>query len=271
MKISNLNLFFKDALKNLRRNATSSISTITTVMATLFVLGVFLLFMLNLKMGIIGVGTQAEIQVNLKHDIKTTDQQNIYNKIKAENSVTFFSFRNDTPGSASYIIEVNGPKDIPKIISQIKGLHGIDNINVVQTVQRNVPSIAEKIQWVGVILFPILMVASFFLIKNTIKLAIYPRRNEISIMQYIGATDRFIRWPFIFEGIIIGFLGAVSAVIAIFLFYSFIYRYYLEATLISFIYPSFILRTVSWSFILIGIILVVLGNLLVIRKYLIVK
>ncbi len=221
-------------------------------------------------MGIIGVGTQAEIQVNLKYNIKITDQQNIYNKIKAANSVTFFTFHNDTPLSAAYIIKVDGPNDIPKIISRIKGLQGINKINVVQTVQRNVSSIAEKIQWVGVILFPILMVASFFLIKNTIKLAMYPRRNEISIMQYIGATDWFIRWPFIFEGIIIGFLGAVLAVIAIYLFYSFIYRYYLATTLISFIDPSFIFTTISWSFILIGIILETIGSLLVIRKYLIV-
>jgi cell division transport system permease protein len=127
-------------------------------MSTLFVLGIFLLFMLNLKIGIIGVGTKAEIQVNLKYDIKITDQKNIYNKIKAANSVTFFTLRNDTPLSAAYIIEVNGPNAIPKIISQIKGLQGINKINVVQTV----PSIAETIQWVGVILFPILMVASFF-------------------------------------------------------------------------------------------------------------
>ncbi|SMC16913.1 cell division protein FtsX [Clostridium acidisoli DSM 12555] len=270
MRIITLNLFLKDALKNLKRNATSSISTITTVMATLFVLGIFLLFMLNLKMGVIGIGTQSEIQATLKYNIKITDQQNIYNKIKAENSVTFFTFRNDTPLSAAYIIKVNEPNDIPKIISRIKGLKGINKINVIQNVQRNVSSIAEKIQWVGVILFPILIIASFFLIKNTIKLAIYPRRNEISIMQQIGATDWFIIWPFIFYGIIIGFLGAVFAVIAIYLFYSFIYRYCLTTTHISFINPSFVLTTISWHFILIGIIIEVIGSIFVIKKYLIV-
>lgn len=270
MRISTINLFLKDALKNLRRNSTTSISTIITVMATLFVLEIFLLFMLNLKMGVIGIGTQSEIQVSLKYNIKITDQQNIYNKIKAENSVTFFTFRNDTPMSAAYIIKVNEPNDIPKIISRINGLKGINKINVVQNVQRNVSSIGEKIQWVGMILFPILMIASFFLIKNTIKLAIYPRRNEISIMQQIGATDRFIICPFIFYGIIIGFLGAVFAVIAIYVFYSFIYRYCLSATHISFINPSFVLTTISWSFILIGIIIEVIGSIFVIKKYLIV-
>jgi len=270
MSISTLNLFLKDALKNLRRNSTSSLSTITTVMATLFILGLFVLFILNLKMGIIGIYSQSEVRVTLKDDIKITDQQNIYNKIKASNSVTFFTFNNDTPLSAAYIIKVNGPDDIPKIISQIKGLQGINKINGGQNVPRKILGVAEMTQWIGVILCPILIVASFFLIKNTIKLAIYPRRNEINIMQYVGATDLFIRWSFIFEGMIIGFLGAVSAVIVIYLFYSFVYRYYLETMSISFIYPSFIFTTISWSFILIGIILDAIGSILVIRKYLIV-
>ncbi|WP_026884538.1 FtsX-like permease family protein [Clostridium akagii] len=269
MRISNLNLFLKDALKNLRRNSTSSISSITTVMSTLFVLGIFLLFILNVKMGIIGIETQSEIKATLKHDIKITDQQNIYNKIKGEDSVTFFTFHNEPPLSPAYMIKVNAPNDIPKIISQIKGLQGINKINVVQNVQRNVSSMASKIQFIGVILFPIILVASFFLIKNTIKLAIYPRRNEISLMQSVGATDWFIRWPFIFEGMIIGVLGAVSSVIAIYLFYSFIYRYFLVATLISFMHPSFIFTTMSWIFILIGITLDTIGSLLVVKKYLV--
>lgn len=270
MRISTLNLFLKDASRNLTRNSTTSIVSIAAVMSTLFLLGLFLLFILNVKMGIIGVYSQFEIRVTLKNDIKITEQQNIYNKIKASNGVTDITFENDTPLSASYIIKVNGPDDIPKIISQNKGLQGINEINGGQVVPRKILAIIGIIQWIGMILFIILMVASFFLIKNTIKLAIYPRRNEISIMQYVGATDWFIRWPFIFEGMIIGFLGAVSAVIVIHFLYSFVYRQVTpHLTFISFIDPSFIFTTISWSFILIGIILGALGSILVIRKFLI--
>jgi cell division transport system permease protein len=118
-----------------------------------------------------------------------------------------------------------------------------------------------------------LMGTTFFLIKGTIKLAIYPRLNEISIMQYLGATDWFIRWPFIFEGMITGFLGAVSAVMAIYFLYSFVYRQVSSsfATVsISCIHPSFIFTTISWSFILIGIILTTIGSILVVKKFLII-
>ncbi|AKN34116.1 cell division protein FtsX [Clostridium carboxidivorans P7] len=298
MRNNVLNLFLKDALKSFRRNYIISTSSIATVMSTLFILGIFLIFLLNVKSALIGIYSQFEIQVTLMDDIKITDQQNIYNKIKAAKGVTDITFgnkkqssenvkkkldnrnkslladfENDTPVSASYIIKVNRSEDIPKIISQTNGLQGINEINSKQSIPKKIFVIVKTLQWIGVVLFLILMVASSFLIKNTIKLAIYPRRNEIIIMQYVGATDWFIRWPFIFEGIIIGFLGAVSAVIVIYFLYSFVYRKvtpYLVMMSISFIDPSFILTTISWSFILIGIIMSVIGSILGIRKFLIV-
>ncbi|WP_253200434.1 FtsX-like permease family protein [Clostridium sp. CF012] len=273
MKISTLNLLLKDASKNLRNNATTSIASIASIMSTLFILGLFVLFMLNFKMGIIGIYTRFEVRVTLKDDIKIADQQNIRKKIEAANVVTYITFENNTPRSSSYIIKVNGPDDIPKMISQLNGLQGINKINGVQNFPRKILEIIKTIQWIGVILFLILMVVTFFLIKCTIKLTIYPRLNEISIMQYLGATDWFIRWRFIFEGMIIGFLGAVSAVIAIYFLYSFVYRQvnsYFATMFIIFIDPSFIFTTISWIFILIGIILTTIGSISVIKKFLIV-
>jgi len=273
MKISTLNLLSKDASRNLRRNATTSISSMASIMSTLFILGLFVLFMLNLRMGIIGIYTQYEVQVTLKDDIKITDQQNIYKKIQASNVVTDFTFENNIPLSSSYIIKVNGPNAIPKIISQFKGVQGINKINSGQNIPNNILGMIKLIQWLGVILSIILMVATFFLIKNTIKLAIYSRINEINMMQYLGATDWFIRRKFIFEGIITGFLGSVPAVIVLYFLYSFTYHQansYYATLFISFIKPSFIFTTISWSFILIGIILTTIGNIFVIKKLLIV-
>jgi len=271
MNISTLNLLSKDASKNLRNNATTSISAIISIMSTLFILGLFVLFMLNLRMGIIGIYSQYEVRLTLKDDIKITDQQNIYKKIQAS-KVTDVTFEDNTPLPASYIIIVNGPNDIPKIISQFKGVQGINKINSGQTIPHKILGMIKIIQWLGVILFLILMVATFFLIKNTIKLAIYPRINEINMMQYVGATDWYIRWKFIFEGIITGFLGSVSAVIVLYFLYIFAYRQansYYATLFISFIKPSFIFTTISWSFILIGIILTAIGNIFVIKKLLI--
>ncbi|MGH4049844.1 MAG: FtsX-like permease family protein [Clostridium sp.] len=271
MKISTLNLLSKDASKNLRNNATTSISSMTSIMSTLFILGLFVLFMLNLRMGIIGIYSQYEVRVTLKDDIKITEQQNINKKIYASNVVSNITFKNNTPLPASYILKVNGQNDIPKIISQFKGVQGIDKINSSQNIPNKILGMIKIIQWLGVILSLILMVATFFLIKNTIKLAIYSRINEINMMQYLGATDWFIRRKFIFEGIITGFLGSMSAVIALYFLYSFAYRQansYYATLFISFIKPSFIFTTISWRFIVIGIILTTIGNIFVIKKLL---
>jgi len=273
MNISTLNLLSKDASKNLRNNATTSISSMASIMSTLFILGLFVLFMLNLRMGIIGIYTQYEVRVTLTDDIKITDQQNIYKKIRASNVVSDFAFENNTPLPASYIIKVNGANAIPKIISEFKGEQGINKINSGQNIPNRILGMIKIVQWLGVILSLILMVATFFLIKNTIKLAIYPRINEINMMQYLGATDWFIKRKFIFEGIITGFLGSMSAIIVLYFLYSFTYgkaNSYYETLFISFINPSFIFTTMSWSFILIGIILTTIGNIVVIKKLLIV-
>ena len=168
---------------------------------------------------------------------------------------------------------MNGPNNIPKIISQLSKLQGINEIKGGQNVPIKTLALTKIIQFIGAILFLIIMAVSFFLIKNTIKLAIYPRHNEISIMQYVGVTDWFIKCPFILEGMIIGFLGSVSAVIIIYFLYSFIYKkvtLYSSTVFISFIDPSFILTTMSWSFILIEIILSTIGSTLVVKKFLII-
>ncbi|MGH4124221.1 MAG: FtsX-like permease family protein [Clostridium sp.] len=213
MRINTINLLFKDASKNISRNATISVASIATIMSTLFILGLFVLFMLNLKIVMIGV------------------------------------------------------------YSQFNGLQGIDKINSGQNIPKEFLVRIKIIQWLEVIIFPILIAVIFFLIKFAMKLAIYPRLKEISIMQYLGATDWFIRLPFIFEGMIIGFLGAVSGVIALYLLYVFVFRQitsYPATMLINFINPYFIFTTLSWSFILIGIILTTIASFLVIKKFLIV-
>ncbi len=298
MRISTLNLFVRDALKSLRRNTTISIASVATVMATLFVLGAFLLFLLDVKIAITGVDSQLEINVYLTNNIKITDQQNIYNKIKSASGVTSVTFKSkaqaladwkkelgsknqnliagmesDNPLPDAYVIKVNGPNDVPKIVSYIKGLPGIEQISDGQSYAQKLSIITGTIQWIGVVLFIILIAVSLFLISNTIRLTVYSRRREISIMKYIGATDWFIRWPFIFEGMIIGFMGAVLAVIAVYLLYNFVYDKMTSNSLtmfMTFIQPSFVLTTMSWGFVLVGIVIGAIGSTIVIRKFLLV-
>lgn len=207
MKIDTLNLFFKDALKNIKRNTTISIISISTIIITLFTLGLFLLLLLNVKVS----------------------------------------------------------------ISEINTVKKATDVNINQNISEELYQIVKTVGQVGLPLFLIFTAVTILLISNTIKLAAYSRREEISIMKYIGATDWFIRWPFIFDGMIIGFLGSLESIIAIYFLYSFAYKKatpYPGSLFISLIKPSFVLTTMSWIFILIGTIISALISMWSIRKFL---
>lgn len=298
MRISTIKLFLKDALNSLKRNATLSIASVATVMATLFILGVFLLTVLNVKIAISGVEAQLQIKVFLNDNIKIDQQQKIYDKINEQSGVASITFEskaqalenlkkqlgsknkdllagmesgNNLPNS--YIVKAKTADDIPKISNNIKNMAGIDQINDGSSAAKKVSIITKAIQWVGIILFAILIGVSLFLIANTIRLAVYSRRREIGIMKYIGATDWFIRWPFIFEGMIIGLLGAIFSVIILYYLYSFVYSWMSSSTvtmLMNFLSPSYALTSISWMFILLGMFIGALGSILAIRKFLVV-
>lgn len=299
MKINKLKLFFKDALKSIRRNITISIASISTLLVTLFILELFFLLLWNIKMEVAGVDPELQIHVFLKNNIKITQQQKIYNKIKSIKGVSNVTFRskkqaltylkkqlgdkvkyalNDSQNNNSflesyYIVKVNKSEDVPIISTQINGLKGIGEIDKNEALAEKTSLIIKAIKWIGVPLFVIFAAVSLFLISNTITLAIYSRREEISVMKCLGATDWFIRWPFIFQGMIIGFLGSAASVIAIFFLYSFLYRkvaFYSVEIFMNLVKPYFVLTAMSWCVMLIGTIIGAVISIFAIRKFLIV-
>ncbi len=115
----------------------------------------------------------------------------------------------------------------------------------------------------------ILIGVSLFLIGNTIKITVYSRKREIGIMKYIGATDWFIRWPFVFEGIIIGILGAIIAIVLLYYGYKAAYaKASVGLIFVSLLNPSVVLSSVLWIFVLVGIVIGAIGSILSIRKFL---
>lgn len=296
MEINKLKLFFKDALKGIRRNITTSIASISTLLVTLFILELFFLLLWNIKMEVAGVDPRLQIHVFLKSNIKITQQQKIYNKIKSVKGVSNITFRSKKQAStylkkqlgdkaeyalnnsrnnnslleSYYIVKVDKSENVPIISAQISGLKGIDEIDKNENLAKKISLIINGIKWIGVPLFVIFAVVSLFLISNAITLAIYSRREEISVMKCLGATDWFIRWPFIFQGMIIGFLGSAASVISIFFLYSFLYRevaFYSVEIFMNLVKPYFVLTTMSWGFMLIGTIIGAVISIFAMRKY----
>lgn len=127
----------------------------------------------------------------------------------------------------------------------------------------------KPFKWFGGIVLIIIQPLSLFLILNSFKISIFTRRSQIRIMQLIGASDWFIRWPLIIEGIIIGIVGAIIGSIALFYAYSFIYRKVLAfESRIILVQPILIIKIMLWRFGVIGAFIGPLGNIIVLRKFL---
>ncbi len=294
MRISTIKFFISESLKSLNRNKTISTASVATVAATLFILGVSILAMVNVNQGILQVQSKVEVDIYLKDNITSSQKKDLENKIKSNGniqSLTYVTksqavdkFRNqlgeqnkslvdglekDNPLPNSYIIKVTNPEYVSKLVSSIQDMPGIESIQDGKGIVDKIVKITRTVRWIGIVILVIMVGVSLFLIGNTIRLTVYSRRREIGIMKYIGATDWFIRWPFIIEGIIIGIIGAGVADIILYYLYRMLYfKTSSSLILMQLISPQYVYSNILGIFLLVGVIIGALGSLLSIRKFL---
>lgn len=294
MKISTSKHFLVDALRNIRRNITISTASSATVAATLFILGVFLMVILNVKQGIKDLESKVEVKVFLNEDISVSQKSDIENRIKSINGVENIEYETKdqalnkvkesfgeknkslvvglekhNPFPSSYIVKVKTPQVVSDVVSTVTGMPGIYEIRDERKLVDTIMSFTNTLKWAGGIILIILIGVSLFLIENTIKLTVYSRRREIGIMKYIGATDWFIRWPFIIEGMIIGFFGAVLAVVVLYNAYNLAFLKISSVSIfIALLDPKIILKEILWIFLLAGMSIGSIGSIMSIRKFL---
>ena len=132
-------------------------------------------------------------------------------------------FRNnqDNPlaNSAHYEVYVNEIEDQNDLVAFIEGLDGVRSVNQSQEATNTLTTINQLVTIVSLVIIAILLVVSVFLISNTVSMGITIRREEIAIMKYIGATNAFVRLPFMLEGIIIGLIGAIIPLVVLYFLY----------------------------------------------------
>ena len=291
MKFNTLKYFFIDAFKSLKRNRTLSIAAMITVLITFFIFGTFILLGLNFNKAIEDVASKGEIKVYLDNDIKLIDQREIEMKLNELDGVkeviyeskeeAFVNLKEmlkdnqgllegydlkDNPLPSSFIVKLESSEDASHIAEAVKDMTGVEDISNQQDMIDTISSFVGGVRITGLILFVVFIGVSIFLITNTTKITVYSRRREVGIMKYVGATDWFIRWPFIIEGMIIGVVGSLLSSI---LLYAWIFGYIVSNMfLVSLVSPSFVLETLSWIFILGGAVIGSLGSLLALRKFL---
>ena len=248
----------------------------------------------NINKGITNVQNKVELKIFLKDDIKLIDQREIEIKLreidgvkdivyqsKEEEYKNFQTTTNENEGllkgytlehnpfNAAFTVKLESPEYTSAVSEAIKDFEGIETIGAQQELVDKIIGIVNGVKIVGFGLFVILIGVSIFLIMNTTKLTVFSRRREVGIMKFVGATDWFIRWPFVIEGMVIGLIGATLACGALFLAYNGLVKWIAsQLVFISLVPTTYILTTLSWQFMAGGILVGGVASIIALRKFL---
>lgn len=296
MKINTVSYLVSDAFKSINRNRTISIAAMITVFITFFILGIFTLLGMNINKVIDDAAGKIEIQVYLEDDIKLVDKREVeirLNNQEGVKEVIFetkdeawkkfsealdnnegllrgFSLENN-PLPESYIVKLVDSTYAQAVAESVEEMDGVESIKNQLDMVKKIESFTTGIQVSGVIVFIVFIGVSIFLIMNTIKLTVYARRREVGIMKFVGATDWFIRWPFIIEGMVIGSVGALISSIALYFGYNAIYTYLVaNMMIVTFISPAIVLSIMVLAFTLGGLVVGAISAVFALRKFLVV-
>lgn len=234
MKIRSIKYYVREAARSLLRNRLMTVASVFTVFSCSLMLIISVCVASNISYILEQLGNKVGISAYINFEL-TADEVNIlYNKISDMpnvKSVEFISsekaleiwaemfdsedwllegFKDDNPLPRSFTITLYDNVNQDEIISEVERLKGIDSMGIKgEEVTDALISIGSAVTLFSVILILTLALISIVIITNTIKLTVNNRSREIGIMKYVGATDWFIRWPFVIEGILIGLIGSI--------------------------------------------------------------
>lgn len=297
MKFNIVSYLIGEGFGNVFKNKKSTFSAVLVMCISMLVFGLFFIIGENVNHIMNTVESSQEIQVFIKNDATDKEIQTVgeqINAIEGVNKVTYVSkdealdIMQDRVGDKGYLIagyEENNflPASYKvtltdlKLANQVESkINELDNIKKITSSNETITKligIANGVRVVTAAILIALIVGSIFIIANTIKLTVYARRKEISIMKYVGATNSFIRWPFIVEGIIIGIISAAISVLIVGATYKVVAVKLLENALVKSLGMTLVgfsdmFTLIILVYLALGIGIGVIGSSLSMRKYL---
>ncbi|MBR3457650.1 MAG: permease-like cell division protein FtsX [Selenomonadaceae bacterium] len=244
MRLRTSEYFIREVLISLRRNHWMSFASIGTVAVSLFVLGVFLILVLNMNRLASTLESQVQISVYFQEDARESLRKQVLSDIQEMQGIESVRYvtkdeamdrLRERLGDQKYLLDALGEKNplpesvevtvrLPEMVQTaaeaIEQMDGVEEAKYGQDVVEHLFDITRLMRIFGLILMVLLAGATLFIISNTIRLTVFARRKEIAIMKYVGATDWFIRWPFLLEGMVLGFIGGIIAALALRSFYA---------------------------------------------------
>lgn len=229
--LNSLFYFLRETMHSLIRNKFMALASVLTVTLSMFILGSFLAVVLNMNHMASYLETQVEMSVYLKDGLNTNQVMGVGQRLKALPDMKEIKFTNKdqamkefrerlgdqagildavngNPLPSSYQLSFANPEALKSAAAIVSGFQEVESVQYGQDIIEQLYKVSQAIRLSGIILIAFLAGAELFIISNTIRLTVFARRREIQIMKYVGATNGFIRWPFLFEGIFIGLVGS---------------------------------------------------------------
>ncbi len=226
---------FKDGVKGFFKNGLMSFASVCILTSCLIIMGSAMLIVANLNQFVVQMQQQNEIVVFIDETateaevtamgeeldeipniseltfVSKTEALEEYKELFQEQAVLFDSLDENNPLRDSYHLKVVDLELYSQTVNDIEQLDNVANVRVSQGIIEQLINLRQSISMIGIWVTVVLLFVSLFIISNTIRVAIFSRRTEINIMKFVGATDNFIRAPFVVEGLLIGLISCAIA------------------------------------------------------------
>ncbi|WP_314852977.1 permease-like cell division protein FtsX [uncultured Granulicatella sp.] len=293
MKIRTMWRHIRDAVKSLFRNGWSTFGAISAVSMVLLLVGIFVSLLFNMNK----IATDVEQDVNVRvyidlaaDETKTEELKAAIQALNAVDTVKFRSkdeeldditksvaqefelFKNDSnPLRNAFDVSTKNPKQTKEVATTIEKMDYVARVNYGGAKADTLFKVISTSRNVGIGVIAVLLIIALFLISNTIRATIHARRTEIEIMQLVGATKAYIRWPFFLEGGFIGLIGSIVPIAVLWGLYLWVYKGgsdFFAGSNFSLLSPNPFLYRLSLAMAGVGVLIGSFGSIFSMRRFL---
>ena len=293
MKIRTMWRHIRDAVKSLFRNGWSTFGAISAVSMVLLLVGIFVSLLFNMNK----IATDVEQDVNVRvyidlaaDETKTEELKAAIQELDAVDTVKFRSkdeeldditksvaqefelFKNDSnPLRNAFDVSTKNPKQTKEVATTIEKMDYVARVNYGGARADTLFKVISTSRNVGIGVITVLLIIALFLISNTIRATIHARRTEIEIMQLVGATKAYIRWPFFLEGGFIGLIGSIVPIALLWVLYVWVYKGgsdFFAGSNFSLLAPNPFLYRLSLAMAGVGVLIGSFGSIFSMRRFL---
>lgn len=293
MKKNNIGYLLREGIRGVFLHGFMSFAAIWVTVASLLIMGTFALILFNLNEMIVdleqdnqvlvyidetystaqakSVGSQINMITNVHQADFVSREQALTDFVEEQQDEELFNGLESSTFRDRFVVSMEDNSLMLQTCEEIKRIEGVADITAHYEISEGFQTLQKILNIASMIIIAVLFVVSMLIISNTVKLAMYDRKDEIAIMRMVGATNGFIRWPFVVEGFILGFTASVLAFFLQWGLYNFLVNQINSVdslqlfTMVSFVE---VIELVAAAYALVGFVVGVFGSLLSIRKFL---